>query len=94
VLYFVGKKKGLPLNRVNWDSVADICGDDTEDWPGGQITLCPAKTEMAGKSVDCIRINEPNEKILPLAKTGAKKKVVEEPVVDIDDGNLDDEIPF
>jgi hypothetical protein len=95
VLYFAGKKKSLPLNRVNWDTVAGICGDDTEDWQGGQITLYPAKTEMAGKSVDCIRIKRPNGD-LPLAKkAGAKKNsAVEEPVVDTDDGNLDDEIPF
>ena len=30
VLYFVGGKKALPLNVVNWDSVAAICGDDTD----------------------------------------------------------------
>ena len=30
VLYFVRGKKALPLNIVNWDSAAEICGDDTD----------------------------------------------------------------
>ena len=29
VLYFCGMSKVLPLNITNWDSVADIAGDDT-----------------------------------------------------------------
>jgi hypothetical protein len=51
VLYFVGEKKCLPLNLTNWDSVADICGDDTEDWPGHKVELFPATTQMGGKTV-------------------------------------------
>ena len=31
VLYFRGAKKHLPLNRTNWDAVANICGDDSDD---------------------------------------------------------------
>ena len=49
VLYFVGGKKALPLNIVNWDSVAEICGDDTDAWPGHQIELYPTVTQMGGK---------------------------------------------
>jgi hypothetical protein len=61
VLYFVGAKKALPLNKVNWDAVADIAGGDTEDWPGHRIELYPTKTEMGGKPVDCIRIRPPHK---------------------------------
>jgi hypothetical protein len=33
VLYFKKTKKALPLNRVNWDNVADATGeDDSENW--------------------------------------------------------------
>src|SRR6266567_1300848 len=56
VLYFVNEKKRLPLNMTNWDSVADICGDDTEEWPGQKIELFPSTTQMSGKTVSCIRI--------------------------------------
>ena len=41
VLYFRGAKKALPLNVTNWDACAEICGEDTEDWPGHQIELYP-----------------------------------------------------
>jgi hypothetical protein len=59
VLYFAGTKKSLPLNVTNFDAVADICGADTDDWPGCQIVLYPSKTQMAGKPVDCIRVRSP-----------------------------------
>ena len=49
VLYFVRGKKALPLNIVNWDSVAEICGDDTDAWPGHQIELYPTVTQMGAQ---------------------------------------------
>jgi hypothetical protein len=61
VLYFRGGKKGLPLNVVNWDSVAEICGDDTDMWPGRKIELYSTKTQMGGKTVDCIRVRAPGD---------------------------------
>ena len=68
VLYFRGAKKALPLNITNWDACAEICGEDTEDWPGHQVELYPAKTQMAGKTVDCIRIRPPAQRELPKQK--------------------------
>jgi hypothetical protein len=68
VLYFRGAKKALPLNVTNWDACAEICGEDTGDWPGKQIELYPAKTQMAGKTVDCIRIRPPAQRELPKQK--------------------------
>ena len=56
VLYFRGAKKALPLNRTNWDSCADLCGDDSDDWPGHQIQLYPTTTPFGADTVDCIRI--------------------------------------
>ena len=71
VLYFRGAKKALPLNITNWDACAEICGEDTDDWPGHQIELHPAKTQMAGKTVDCIRIRPPAQRELPKQKPPA-----------------------
>jgi hypothetical protein len=59
VLYFDGTQKRLPVNQANWDSLADICGEDSDDWPGRTIVLYPTKTQMGGKTVDCIRIRAP-----------------------------------
>ena len=69
VLYFRGAKKALPLNLTNWESCAEICGaDDSDDWPGHQIELYPTKTQMGGKTVDCIRIRPPAQRELPKQK--------------------------
>jgi hypothetical protein len=69
VLYLAGAKKSLPLNVTNFDAVADICGGDTDDWSGCQIELYPSKTQMAGKTVDCIRVRAPTK---PIKKAAAK----------------------
>jgi hypothetical protein len=69
VLYLAGTKKSLPLNVTNFDAAADICGGDTDDWSGCQIELYPSKTQMAGKTVDCIRVRAPTK---PIKKAAAK----------------------
>jgi hypothetical protein len=83
VLYFVGNKKAMPLNVTNFDTVADICGDDTDFWPGQKIELYPTTTQMGGKTVDCVRIRRPRE----LQPPALPKR--DEPPADMDDG-----IPF
>jgi hypothetical protein len=86
VLYFKGAKKALPLNVSNWDTVAEICGEDTDDWPGAKIELYATKTQMGGKMVDCIRVRASRD---AAAKTDAPPKAAEP---DADDMN--DDIPF
>lgn len=61
VLYFRGAKKALPLNITNWDAVAEICGDDSDEWLGKAVELYPARTQMGGKTIDCIRIRAPQQ---------------------------------
>jgi hypothetical protein len=39
ILYFGGKEKGLALNKTNANTIANVFGDDTEDWRGGEIVL-------------------------------------------------------
>lgn len=72
VLYFRSGKKVLPLNRTNWDAVANIAGDDTDEWPGTEIELYPTTTEMKGKVVDCIRVRAPAQSDLATASARAK----------------------
>src|SRR5262245_34301672 len=72
VLYFVHTKKALPLNVVNWDSVSDIAGPDTDDWPGSKIEVFPTKTEMGGKIVDCIRVRPPAQGEMAVVPKAAK----------------------
>ncbi len=61
VVHFVGQSKGLVLNLINADTIAEISGtDDYEGWPGHRITVFPTKTEFQGKRVPCLRISEPS----------------------------------
>lgn len=89
VLYFRGAKKALPLNVTNFDACADACGADTDDWPGHTIELYPAKTQMAGKTVDCIRIRPPAQRTLPASKP--KASAVAQPALAEE---MNDDIPF
>lgn len=56
IVYFEGKEKGLALNSTNCKTVAKLYGNYTEKWIGKQITLYPTTTEMAGETVECIRV--------------------------------------
>ena len=86
VLYFRGAKKALPLNVSNWDAVAAICGEDTDDWPGGRIELYADKTRMGGKTVDCIRVRAPQD---AAAKIATPTKAAQPEAEDMNDA-----IPF
>lgn len=56
VVFFHGKDKGLVLNQVNWTSIEEQWGDETDGWPGRQITLFATTTPFGNKIVPCIRI--------------------------------------
>ena len=56
VVFFEGKEKGLALNSTNCKTVAKLYGNYTEKWIGKQITIYPTTTEMAGETVECIRV--------------------------------------
>ena len=57
VLYFVGKQKGVVLNKTNAKKITEIAGSAlTEEWQGVAVVLYPTETEFAGETVDCIRI--------------------------------------
>src|SRR6266496_3969224 len=56
-LYFRGKEKALILNKTNFNTIVSVTGiDDTENWPGRQITIYPTETEFQGNITDCIRV--------------------------------------
>jgi hypothetical protein len=85
VLYFGNGVKPLPLNMTNWDSVAAIAGDDTNDWSGHRLELYPTTTKLKTNVVDCIRIRAPRQK---------EQKPKSGPGVPPTDDDMDDDIPF
>lgn len=97
VLYFVGKQKGLVLNKTNANKITDITGTAiTEEWHGQRIRLYATETTFGGDTVDCVRV-----KPAAVAKPGmrmTKAAPPPPPPVEHDDDHTgpvsDDEIPF
>ena len=59
VAHFMDWSKGLVLNLINGETIAEIIGtEDYERWLGQTIELYPTKTEYQGKRVPCIRVRE------------------------------------
>ena len=56
VVFFDGKDKSLPLNSTNAKTIAAMYGNYVEKWIGKWITLYPTTTEMAGETVEAIRV--------------------------------------
>lgn len=56
VLYFEGKHKGLVLNATNANKIAELHGDETDDWRGKKIVLYVATVKVAGEVKNCIRV--------------------------------------
>jgi hypothetical protein len=65
ILYFSGKEKGLVLNKTNANTIANVFGDDTEDWRGGEIILFDTIVDFQGKSMPAIRCRVPPRKPEP-----------------------------
>jgi hypothetical protein len=59
VLFFVGKEKGLVLNRTNSSAIEEVYGDETDDWHGQPVKIFATTTSFQGKNVACIRIQVP-----------------------------------
>ena len=59
ILYFSGMNQGLVLNVTNAETLADIHGDDSDNWPGKAITLFRTKVRFGKDRVDAIRVRPP-----------------------------------
>lgn len=62
VLYFAEVEKGLVLNKTNWGLIAKQHGDESDNWPGKQITLTVVDVDSFGDVVSAIRI-KPQRKV-------------------------------
>lgn len=59
ILHFVGKDKGLVLNKTNTFRIVEAVGsDETNDWEGWSVTLYACKVDFQGKRVDAIRVDD------------------------------------
>lgn len=58
VLYFRNATKGLVLNRTNGMIIANLYGDETDEWVGRKISIYPTKVKAFGELQDAIRVKE------------------------------------
>jgi hypothetical protein len=57
VLYFVGKEKGLVLNKTNARKITELAGSsDTEHWHGVKVKLYATETQFGSETVECVRV--------------------------------------
>jgi hypothetical protein len=61
VLYFVGKDKGMVLNKTNGMTISASYGADTDKWEGKELLLYSAKVNFQNQMVDSLRVEVPVE---------------------------------
>lgn len=66
VLTFVGKKKGMVLNKTNAMTLGAAWGAETDNWSGKECAVFAAKVNFQGQMVDALRI----EPVLELVEDG------------------------
>lgn len=59
VVYFVGKDKGLVLNKTNGSVIASVYGDESDHWLGKSIVIFRSQVMFSGKMTDCLRVRIP-----------------------------------
>ena len=57
VLFFVGKAKGLVVNRTIAKKIAELVGSpETDDWIGHTVRLYTTTADFAGETFEVIRV--------------------------------------
>lgn len=57
-----GKLRGVPLNQTNADILADLLGDESDEWKGKQINVYAEIASVGGKEVSVFRVSVPDKK--------------------------------
>lgn len=93
VMYFIGKQKGMVLNKTKLKVIAGLHGSETKSWTGKAISIMPGKTmNMSGELVDCINVGASlNAKPEPAQQAPVQQSAHDDADIDED---MDDEIPF
>ena len=96
VLHFVGKDKGLVLNKTNANRIVEATGsDETDDWSGWTITLYSCKVDYQGRRVDAIRVDDrPGASKGPVKGGRTPAPPIEEEFDSDPPPVTDDDIPF
>ena len=59
VISFKGTEKRLVLNATNYDSIAALHGEETDNWSGKCVTVFATTTDFGSKrNIPCIRVRD------------------------------------
>lgn len=109
VLYFLGKDKGLVLNKTNAYAVSTMHGNNTDHWQGQEIKLRVENVSYQGRVVPAIRVYmDPNKNIAlrapmapasaPVVANGAANTGIDQTPLQPTEAEasqvIDDDIPF
>lgn len=59
IMYFAGKTKGMIVNKTNAKTLAEVFGDETDNWIGAGIEIFSMKVDYQGRMVDGLRVRVP-----------------------------------
>ena len=68
IMKFVGKEKGMVLNKTNAMTIAEAFGPDTDNWVGAEIEVFSMKVEFNGRMTDGLRLRIPIQRRQPPAQ--------------------------
>ena len=104
IMYFKNKTKGMVVNPTNWDRLAYLFGDESDDWPGNAIILYTELVNYQGKVTKGLRVKQvpktQSAKASPKAKYNPRqehpRQESENPADVMEDigGVIGDDIPF
>jgi len=57
LITFVGKTKGLLVNKTNARTIEKLYGDETDEWIGKRIIIGPKEVEFGAEMVWAIRVS-------------------------------------
>lgn len=95
VVHFVGKEKGIVLNKTNATNIGDAYGPDTDEWTGKKVTLFATWVDFQGRSVEAIRIRPAANAQAPSTPPQTREPASVPPQFDPSDPGIGaDDIPF
>lgn len=96
-MYFVGKEKGMILNKTNAQAIDAVYGPDTENWVGADIEVFAMPVSFEGRMVDGLRIRVPRPTVpkqAPRQSYGEQRGDIPPAHASAVAADLDDDIPF
>ena len=75
LLFFVGAKKKMVLNKTNARTIARLYGGELNGWKGKKIILYPTTCTCGGETVSCLRVRDYTPSAPPAAPVDGQELI-------------------